>query len=366
MNAREPRLRLGFVYALTGALLFGANGSLTKLLVGEDGLSAPQLTLLRTLGTAVLAGLVLLVTDRSAFRIRPRQMLVMAVLGITGVALLQALYAAALGRLPVGITLLLEYMAVLMVPLVGLIVFRERVKPRLWIAIACVLAGLAVVARVWDSHLDALGVVFALGAAVSLTVYFVVGERQVSASSPMAVAFWTMLFAGLFWAVFSGWWTLDPATFATGIQVGGAHVDLELPMWLLLLVTIVFGSFLSFSLSFAALRHLTATAAGVAASAEVLFAFAVAWLWLGEGLDTWQLLGAAAVLAGIVVAQTARAGKVVDADLTLPTGPLPILPDDPPGPVPDPDYVDPEHLGSSVAPDDVAPDGLAPDVGGRT
>jgi drug/metabolite transporter (DMT)-like permease len=72
-------------------------------------------------------------------------------------------------------------------------------------------------------------------------------------------------------------------------------------------------------LSFLALRHLTATAAGVIASSELLFAFLFAWLWLGETLDIVQLIGAAVVLVGIVVAQTARASKVVvDADLALP------------------------------------------------
>ena len=50
-------------------------------------------------------------------------------------------------------------------------------------------------------------------------------------------------------------------------------------------------------------------------SAEVLFAFAVAWLWLGEALDALQLTGAVIVLVAIVLAQTARAGGAVDADL---------------------------------------------------
>ena len=88
-------------------------------------------------------------------------------------------------------------------------------------------------------------------------------------------------------------------------------------------MTVVVGSFLPFLFSFLALKHLTATAAGIVASSEVIFAFAVAWVWLGEGLDVIQLLGAAVVLVGIVLAQTARAGKVVDADLALATGPIP-------------------------------------------
>ena len=59
------------------------------------------------------------------------------------------------------------------------------------------------------------------------------------------------------------------------------------------------------------------------ASSEVVFAFAVAWLWLGEVLDLVQITGAGIVLAGIILAQTARVSKtVVDADLALDTGPI--------------------------------------------
>jgi len=312
---------VGYLAALAGALLFGANGSLTKLLV-EGGLTATQLTQFRTLGTAVLAGAILLLTDRKAFLLSPRLLGVMAVLGVTGVAILQASYAAALGLLPVGITLLLEYLAVLLVALVAFLVFKERVKPRLWVAIGLVLLGLLAVAQPWMARLDPVGVIFALVAAVSLTVYFVVGERQVARTSPLAVAFWTTLFAAVFWAFFSGWWELDAATFATPIDVGGQWGEWILPLGLPLLVTVVVGSFLPFLLSFTALKHLTATAAGVVASSEVVFAFAVAWLWLGESLDILGLVGAAIVLAGIILAQTARSKKiVVDAELVLPAVP---------------------------------------------
>jgi drug/metabolite transporter (DMT)-like permease len=309
---------VGYLYSLLGALLFGANGTMTKLLV-QSGLGPQQLTLFRSYGTALLAGIVLLIVDRHAFRMRPRQLAIMAVLGVFGIALLQASYGGALGRLPVGIALLLEYTGVLFVALVGFFFFRERVKTRLWVAIGLVLAGLVVVARVWDSSLDGLGVLLALGAAVTLTVYFVVGERQVTATSPLAVAFWTGLFAGTFWLIFGGLSGLQPATLVKPVELGGSHGSLVLPLFLPLAATVVFGSFLPFLLSFTALKYLPATAAGIVASSEVIFAFVVAWLWLGEGLEPVQILGAAVVLIGIVLAQTARVGKVVDADLALVT-----------------------------------------------
>ncbi|MBU1588256.1 MAG: hypothetical protein KKH51_09960, partial [Actinobacteria bacterium] len=76
---------MGYLFGFIAALLFGANGSLTKVIL-DNGLNPAQVTQFRTLGTCILAGAVLLVVDRSAFRLKPRQIAVMAVLGIAGIA----------------------------------------------------------------------------------------------------------------------------------------------------------------------------------------------------------------------------------------------------------------------------------------
>jgi drug/metabolite transporter (DMT)-like permease len=312
---------MGYVYALLAAVLFGANGSVTKITM-EAGLTPAQVTEFRLVGTAVIAGLVLLIVDRQAFRLPRSQWPVMLLLGIVGVALLQATYAAAVQILPVGIALLLEYTAVLMVALVAYFIFKEPVKARIWVAIAFVLVGLAVVAQVWSGTLNPVGVALALSAAVCLALYFLVGERQVARMSPLAVSFWTMSIAAVFWSFVSGWWELSPSILITPVDIGGAAGVLEVPMAVPLAWNIVLGSFAPFLLSLAALRHLPATAAGIVASSEVVFAFVVAWLWLGETLNAVQIVGAGVVLAGIILAQTARAGKVINADLALITGPI--------------------------------------------
>ncbi len=307
---------MGYVFSLIGALLFGANGSVTKVVIA-GGLTPLQLTQFRVLGCCAIAGIVLLITDRAAFRLSRRQILVMAVLGVAGVAILQAGYAAALELLPVGIALLFEYTAVLFVAIIAFFFLKEQVRARLWVAIALVLGGLAVVAEIWASELNALGIVFALLAAAALTLYFLVGERQVGATSPLAVAFWTMLFASVFWAFFSGWWQVSPATLVTPVSLSGNLAAVIVPLWAPLAWNVVFGTFLSFLFSFLALKHLPATVAGITASSEIIFAFVIAWIWLGEGLGIVQLIGAAVVLVGIVLAQTARVNKVIDADLAL-------------------------------------------------
>jgi len=320
---------VGAACGLAGAVLFGANGSLTKAVMAS-GLTPMQVTQFRTLAMAVLAGLVLLVADRGAFRLSRGRLWRMALLGIVGMAGLQTAYAAAIEALPVGIALLLEYLAVLAVAVIARVFFRERVRSRVWIAIVLVLGGIAVVSRAWAGALDAWGVAIGLVAAACLTFYFVYGERQISATSPLATAFWSALFATIACASFSGWWTLAPAAFAEPVSLQGNLAAIRVPMWVPLLGVMALGTFVPFVLSFVALRRLRATTAGILASSEVVFAFVVAWVWLGEMLDWLQILGGAAVLVGIVLAQTARPHAAADPDLAVASEPVSALT----GPVP--------------------------------
>ncbi|MCW5944866.1 MAG: EamA family transporter, partial [Cryobacterium sp.] len=211
---------MGYVFALAAALLFGTNGSVTKVVIGA-GLEPAQLTLFRVGGTAIIAAIVLLFNNRKAFKVSLRQLVLLMILGIFGVALLQYTYAVAIGILPVGITLLIEYTAVLIVALFAFFFFKEKVRARLWVAIGCVLIGLAVVAQIWASELVPFGVLMAFGASACLAIYFLLGEREVGKTSPMAVAFWTMSTSTVFWLIFSGWWQIDPKLFVEPVSMSG-------------------------------------------------------------------------------------------------------------------------------------------------
>jgi drug/metabolite transporter (DMT)-like permease len=69
---------------------------------------------------------------------------------------------------------------------------------------------------------------------------------------------------------------------------------------------IVVGTIIPFLLLVGALRHISATRAGVTAMFEPVAGALVAYAWLGESLTATQLVGGAIVLAGILLAQTAR------------------------------------------------------------
>ena len=323
--ASSRRPALGAAYVLVGALLFGLNGSMSKVVMAA-GITPEQLTLFRVMGTAVIAGAVLLFTDRSQFRLPPRQIAWFAALGIGGLAIVQWLYSVAISLLPVGVALLFEYTAVVLIALTARLVFKERVHPRLWWAIGAVLVGLAVVAQVWNSSLSGLGVLAALGAAVAYAFYFLGGERSVAGRPAMAVAFWAATFASGFWLALSRWWQIPAARLGEEVSFDGALESVVTPLWVPLLLIVTLGGFAPFTLIFMSLRHISATASGILASSEVLFAFVVAWVWLGETLNPVQLAGSAIVLAAIIVAQTARPARAGEPDEAFAVGVPPEAP----------------------------------------
>ena len=317
---------MGYVYAFVAAFLFGANGSVTKVMM-EAGLSALQVTQLRVVGSALIAGLVLLILDRRSFRIPRGQWVPIIAIGLFGVAVLQAAYATAIQLLPVGIALLLEYLAVPMVAVFALVVFREKVRTRIWVAIGLVVGGLILVAQIWAANLNVWGVIAGLISALGLTTYLLVGERQLETISPLALMFWVMTIASVFWGFFSGWWELDPLIFIETVSLSGNLEAFSVPMWALLAWNVIMGSFITYLMSLESIRLLSATPAGIATTSEVAFAFLVAWVWLQESLNLPQLAGAILVMGGVAVAQTARRDAApVYADLAIETGPI-VLPE---------------------------------------
>lgn len=272
----------------------------------ESGISAELVVFIRALSTGLLALTWALLTNPRALKIELRQIPGLLLLGVVGVGMLQWTYSIAVSLLPIGIALLFEYTAVLLTPLAAILLFREKIKPQIWLGAGLVLGGLAVVSQIWQSNLNIQGVLFSLAAAVSLTVFFLTGERIQRRLPTNVTMFYGMTIAGLLFMPFANPAELTQQRLTTSYSLLGNLGEVELPLWALLIWLGIFGAFLPMACSYVALRHLSATAAGVIATSEIVFAFVVAFLWLQETLTLTQTLGGIIVIIGIVLAQTSR------------------------------------------------------------
>ncbi len=300
-------VRRGSLLVVVGAVLFSINAGVSRV-IQTAGVASTTLTTVRCTGTAlVLSTVVLARGERLRLPRGGREVARVIGFGITGVALVQWFYFVAIDRLPVGIALLLQFTAPVLVALFVWIGYREPVRSRIWLGLALSLGGLALVAEVWSGLvLDGLGVLAGFGAAAALATYFLIGERSVSGASPLHVITEAFIVAAAFWNLVSPLPRLFHTDLTTPTTLVGSLGGVQLPIWLLLCWLVLLGTVVPFIAELTALQLLTATEVGLVGMLEPVGATVVGWAWFRETLSVVQLLGMVAILAGIAVAQTAR------------------------------------------------------------
>lgn len=303
---RGRRPLVGYAMVTAAALLFAVNGSVSKVVL-SSGIGSLELTQVRATGAFLGFALALAVLNRPSLRVRRRELAYLAVFGVAGVAMVQWLYFVSIHRLPIGIALLIEYLAPILIALWAWAVFHEPVRRRIWIALVLALLGLSLVVEVWSGiSLDGLGVAAALCAAVAYAVYVLMAERAVGRRDPASLLCFGFGFAALFWALVQPVWLFPAGRLDDDVSLLGRLSEWSLPVWLLMLFVVVVGTMVTFLLVTAALRHISATRVAIIAMLEPVAAGLVAYAWLGESFGAVQLAGGGIVLAGIVLAQTAR------------------------------------------------------------
>ena len=303
---REPRPVLGYAMVMTAATLWAVNGTVSKVIL-TTGLSSLRLAQVRSTGAFLLIALALAAVRPETLRLRRRELPYFILFGVGGLALVQWFYFLAIHRLEIGIALLIQYLAPVLVALWARYVLHEPVRKRIWVALALALTGLALVVEIWSGlSLNTAGVAASLGAAGSYALYILLAEQRIGERDPISLVCMGFLFASILWAVLRPWWSFPVHVVGEDVSLHGHFSSVHLPVWSLMAWMILLGTIVPFALLVASLRYISATRAGIVAMVEPVAGTIVAWAWLGESLSGVQLVGALVVLAAIFLAQSAR------------------------------------------------------------
>jgi drug/metabolite transporter (DMT)-like permease len=304
-SERHPRL--GYGMAFTAATLWAVNGVISKVIIESGGIAAPRLTEVRTTGAFLMLAAALLLARPESLRIRRSELPVLLTFGVLGLAFVQWFYFEAISRLDIGVALLIQYIAPVLVALWARFAYHEPVRRRIWAALALSILGIALLVELWSGlTLDGLGVAAALGSAVTFAVYILSAERAVTRRDPVSLVCYGFLLASIFWAVLQPWTSFPVELVDESVSLLGRLEDLSLPVWLLMGWMVVLGTIVPFALLAASLRHIPASRAAITAMFEPVAATVFAFAWLGESLTAFQLIGGLVVLGAILLAQTAR------------------------------------------------------------
>lgn len=293
---------LGLAIALLSAFAFGGSGPAAKPLI-EAGLDPLHVTWLRVAGAALVT-LPLAWRHRGLLRTHPG---LLAGFGLLAVAGVQACYFAAISRIPVGVALLIEYLAPALV--LGWVRFVQRRPVTRAAAVGVVLAvgGLSCVVEVWTGlAFDAVGLLLALGAACCQVGYFVLSDHGVDedgrtpAPDPVGVIAYGLLAGALVLTVLTRPWTMHWAVLLRDAEMDGTPVPGPVLLgWIVLVATVA-----AYLTGVVSIRRLSPQVAGVVACLEAVVATALAWILLGEHLSAPQVVGGVLVLVGALIAQS--------------------------------------------------------------
>jgi drug/metabolite transporter (DMT)-like permease len=295
----------GHVALIISILLFASNGSVSKSLL-VSGIDATRLSQIRVTGAFLVLLVFALFLVRDQLKVKRPELLPIISYGIIGVALVQFLYFVAIERMPIGVALVIEYTAPVLVALWARFGEKEPVKKRVWLALALTLFGLSLVTNIWNGFtLDSIGFIAAALAAVSLAIYFITGEKLVQKRSALAIVTLAFGASTIFWAIILPWWNFDTDIFSGQVSFPENSSNM-VSISFMMLWMIVMGTIAPFFLSFVALSHLKARTVAIVGTLEPVFASAVAFFVLNESLLAIQLLGGAVVIAGVVLAESAK------------------------------------------------------------
>jgi len=289
----EPLSGRGTLLVLGAAALWSTSGMFIRWILAGSGFSALSLAFWRDLAT-VLCLLVALGLFRPRWlRVARRDLPWLAALGALGVGTFHVLWNLAVVEIGYAVATILLYSAPAFVALVARAVWREPLtRPKL-LAIAMTLTGCVLVAGIDELaglQISANGLLLGLAAALGYGSFSLFGRQVAPRYSP-----WTVLTYGFG----MGALVLLPFQFLRPLPQ-----PVPAPAWASFAALVLLATIVPFAAYVTGLQHLPVSVASILAASEVAFGLVLAYLFFGERLQPWQIVGAALVVGGVVLIAT--------------------------------------------------------------
>jgi drug/metabolite transporter (DMT)-like permease len=312
--------RLGLLLAVGSAFAFGCSGPFAKSLM-EAGWSPTAAVTARLAGGALLMVIFATVVKPDWVREALQHSKTVVAYGLIPIAGAQLCYFNAVAHMSVGVALLLEYTAPILV--VGWVWATSRRRPSglTLTGVALAIAGIMLVLGIFGAsgftvaHINLIGVGWALAAAVCAACYFLMSSSVATDGDGLNSI--TLATAGLIVGAAAvatlGVTGLMPLTFTTtDAVVAGWTMSWLVPVIALALIPTA----IAYTLGIMGIARLQPRFASLVGLSEVMFAVLAAWVLLGEAVTPTQAIGGVVVLFGLTLArQGDRSEKL--AELTL-------------------------------------------------
>lgn len=280
---------LPHIQILSAGTLWGVIGLFNRNLT-EGGLSASSIVAVRNIGGLIVLGLVLLVLDRSVFRIKPRHLPYFFGTGIISILLFTLCYFSAQQMCSLAVAAILLYTAPAFVVVLSAILFRDKLTRGKIAALILAFLGCTFVSGIWSGDLAVTnwGLVLGVASGFFYGLYSIFGRYALAHYQPLTVTFYTFVFAGG-----GALFLLKPAELSACLS--------QPSMPLLAVGLVVVSTVLPYILYTRGLAKIDSGKASILASIEPVVAALVGVLAFGEPMSAMVLLGLICILASVYI-----------------------------------------------------------------
>jgi drug/metabolite transporter (DMT)-like permease len=305
-KSANKTFQLGLLFALGSAVTFGLSGPFAKSLM-TAGWSPTAAVTARLAGGALVMAIFATAVKPDWIRQALQNFRSVVLYGLIPIAGAQLCYYNAVSHLSVGVALLLEYTAPLLVVGYLWVTTSRRPSNRTLAGVGTAVAGIMLVLGVFDglasAQINVAGVVWGLGAAICAACYFMMSDEVTTDGSGLDAI--TLAAGGLIVGAAAvaalGLTGIMPLTFTTNdVVVAGFTTSWIVPV----AVLAVLPTAIAYTLGIGGVARLRPSFASLVGLSEVLFAVLWAWLLVGEAMSLTQAIGGLIVLGGLVMARS--------------------------------------------------------------
>ncbi len=273
---------------LVSGILWGTMGLFVREL-NAAGLNSMHIVAVRCFVTVIVVGLIMLIRDRSAFKVRLRDWWVFFGSGVVSIVVFTWCYFTTITLTSMSVACILLYTAPIFVMLISLAVFKEKLTTARVISLVLAFSGCILVSG-FGGEISGKGFVIGLVSGLGYALYSIFTSLATRKGyKPFTVTFYTFLFASI-GCLFIG----DVPTIVLKLS---AEPSLIINAVLLGVVTAVF-PYLLYSWG---LTRIEASAAAIIASIEPVAATALGAIFFHEAITLTTVGGMVLVLAAIVL-----------------------------------------------------------------
>ena len=283
--------KIGTTLIILAGCFWGSMGIFVRKL-GTYGFSAIQIVSIRITLAALIFSLVLLVKDRSGFKISPKDIPLFLGLGFGSILFFTICYFTAITMMPLSTAAILLYTSPVWIMLMSIIFFHEKLDKRKLIALGLAFAGCVLVSGISGEGMTVTGLLIGLGSGIGYGLYSILGKVALRKYSSYTVTTYTFIFAAV-----GSWIISRPADMMGKFSSASDLGFLIFLCFLTALITAVI-PFLSYTLG---LESVEASKAGIIATIEPMVATLIGILVFAEKLTVMSGAGILLILASVVI-----------------------------------------------------------------